>query len=259
MSSRASRAVASANASGHFREAGGPIRSGSARASQRRPGMQTANDWGSAVVVDTALAQRAPRVETRTCPRACPAPKPSSKAASACWSPPARSALPCSYRQANHISRQASHITDLSAQVQKYRHKRASERRRVGSARPQPREHPRGDGEGAVASAASRGGTGSPSRSTRRAAPYGSSSTTASRRRCGRPIQRTHRRRRPEAHSVRLVGLDRRAPGWFNAQDCGKRDQGLSPRRHGDKPARRDGVRKQDRFVIVVPKDSGKS
>jgi len=82
--------------------------------------MQTANDWGSAVVVDprmlvelrdsnTSLSTSLSR--TRTVLKVCVAALVAGCAFSAT----------VSYRQANHISRQASHITNLSAQVQKYR------------------------------------------------------------------------------------------------------------------------------------------
>jgi len=64
---------------------------------------------------------------------------------------------------------------------------RASERRRVGGARQKPREHPRGDAEGAVDRQRIVGAPLHRHASTRRAARPTASSTTASRRRCGRP------------------------------------------------------------------------
>jgi 3D (Asp-Asp-Asp) domain-containing protein len=53
----------------------------------------------------------------------------------------------------------------------------------------------------------------------------------------------------PYGSQVWVEGL-----GWFDAQDCGRRDQGLPPRR-ADQATMEDAMAfgKQDRFVIVVP------
>ena len=82
--------------------------------------MQTANDWGSAVVVDPRLLSELQESNTSLSTslsrtqiilKTCLGIMVAGCAFSATMS----------YRQANHISRQASYITDLSAQVQRYR------------------------------------------------------------------------------------------------------------------------------------------
>jgi 3D (Asp-Asp-Asp) domain-containing protein len=219
--------------------------------------MQTANDWGSAVVVDprmlvelrdsnTTLSTRLSR--TRTVLKVCVAALVAACAFSAT----------VSYRQANHISRQASHNTDLSAQVQKYRRSARHADVALGAL---ARSH-----ESILEATAKAPSIGSDSwghrfivtQYTARSPLYGKDNdgltSTMWKADPNARIVAVDPKLIPYGSSVWIEGL-----GWFNAQDCGGAIKGyrLDVMGMSYKDAMEYG--KQDRFVIVVPKDSGKS
>jgi len=213
--------------------------------------MQTVNDWGSAVVVDprwltelrasnTTLSTSLSR--TRTVLKACLGMLVAGCAFSAT----------VSYRQANHISRQASHITDLSAQVQKYRRSAHRSDVALGAL---AKSH-----ENILAATQKAPSIGSDSwghrfivtQYTARSPLYGKDNDG---------FTSTMWKAEPNA---RIVAVDPKlipygswlwieGLGWFRAEDCGSAIKGfrLDVLVATEPEAMRFG--KQDRFVIVVP------
>ncbi len=219
--------------------------------------MQTANDWGSAVVVDprmlvelrdsnTSLSTSLSR--TRTVLKVCVAALVAGCAFSAT----------VSYRQANHISRQATHITDLSAQVQKYRRSARHADVALGAL---ARSH-----ENILAATEKAPSIGKDSwghrftvtQYTARSAAYGKDNdgftSTMWKAEPNARIVAVDPKLIPYGSSVWIEGL-----GWFNAQDCGGAIKGYRLDVMGVSYEDAMKYGKQDRFVIVIPKDTDKS
>jgi 3D (Asp-Asp-Asp) domain-containing protein len=224
------------------------------RGSQLSGGMQTSNDWGSAVVVDPRLLSElnselndsnTARRRTEVALKAC-----AGMLAIGCLV-----AGGVSYRQASHISDLAGHVSVLTQEVNKYRRSAHRSDVALGALAKSHENILAATEKSPSLGTESWGRRFTVTQYTARSAAYGKFNdgltSTMMKAEPSARIVAVDPKLIPYGSNVWIEGL-----GWYNAQDCGSAIKGyrLDVMANSEHDAMDYG--KQDRFVIVVPPEA---